>query len=144
MGLILRASLLEPSYEKLTCSFFTSKNTREHMVPNSLGYESLWKCNAHRWVHTDIQTHRHTHTENHTLCKYISPQRNGSHFLRHSLQIDKLLWKRFWGQGLAWGVLWISWRGTLKMSHLPWKMELEGQSGQLSSCACHWDECTAP
>lgn len=39
-------------------------------------------------------------------------------------------------QGLAWDLVWSSWRGTLKMSHLPWKRGFagKGQSGQLSSC----------
>lgn len=56
------------------------------------------------------------------------------------------LLKKLSAQGLAWDLVWNSWRGTLKRSQQPWKRGVwgKGHPGQLSSRVCYWDVCTAP
>lgn len=87
MGLTPRASLLEPSLERLTSYILLSEYSGTH-GPQQPG---LWvfmelkctKMSTHR--HTNRYTYTVTHSENISLL----PKRNGSYFLRHSLQIEK-------------------------------------------------------
>lgn len=54
------------------------------------------------------------------------------------------LLKKLSAQGLAWDLVWSSWRGTLKRCQLPWEGCVgKGHSRQLSSRVCYWDVCIA-
>lgn len=97
-----------------------------------------------------MSAHTHTHTEaykcNHTHPSVnIFPPKEMAHLSWDIPNRLTSLLRKLLVRGLAWDLVWSSGRGTLKASHLPWTGFVgKGQSGQLSSCVCYWDGCTAP
>lgn len=99
----------------------------------------LWvfmiKWNAYRWAHTQAHTCNHTPLSVNTFL----PKEMAHLSWDIPSRLISLL-KRVSVQGLAWDLVWSSWRGTLKMTHFPLKRGCGmcgGQSGQLSSCTLH-------
>lgn len=110
---------------------------------------SLYGSEMHRWdhvrMHAHIHTHRHTSATTHPSVNRFPPKEMAHLSWDIPNRLINLL-QKLSVQGLAWDLVWSSWRGTLKMSHLPWKRGFAGkrQSEQLFSCVSCWDDCTAP
>lgn len=94
-------------------------------------------------MNTHTKAYKCNHTQP-TICKYISPKEMAHLSWDIPNRLISLL-RKLSVQGLAWDLVWSSWRGTLKMSHLLWRGALRGRGSQGSGpLVCHRDAALTP